>query len=230
MNNTPKYFNFPITLLKGFLSDDKTCLNNICYYALYQHSLILEHGDELDMFKSSASFYKITLPNAESFFAKGQKLYEDLHDTPKCGLNLDVFWEYYKNEKSEFEKVSLLGFLAIKSILGRKAYCKVDNKFWLSRMSGESKSLDISLLDPRIQKYKTEYQTKKIKSELKHNWGLRTYSRYTRGFYVSFKLDLEDLIFEVEKKRKTLKEKQSKIEEKAMLERVLSKLNNINNK
>lgn len=224
--NNPKYFNFPIALIKNFLSDSQSCLVNICYYGLYQHSTNLELGDDLDMFKSSASFFNVTLPNNETAFAIGQELYEDYVNTPKCGLNLDVFWDFYKNEKSEFEKISLLGFLAIKSILGKKTYCKIDNKFWLSRMSGEAKSLEISTIDLKVQKYNTEYQTKKIKTELKHNWGLKTYSRYTRGFYVSFKLELEDLIFEVEKKRKSIKDKKSKIEEKAMLERVLFKLNN----
>lgn len=226
--DTHKYFNFPITLLKGFLTDSKACLDNISYYSLYQHSISLDLGGELDKFKSSASFYEINLHDVELAFREGRRLYENSCNAPKCGLNLDVFLEYRDNEKSEFEKVTLLGFLAIKSILGKKTFCKLDNKYWLSRMSGESKSKEISELDPKIQKYSNEYQTKKIKTELKHNWRLKTYSRYTRGFYVSFKLDLEALIFEAEKKRKTVKEKQSKMEEKALLEKVLSRLNKAN--
>ncbi len=225
--NKPEYFNFPVTLLEDFLTNSNKVLTHILYYALYQNSLKLEFGDELDMIKSSAKFYSVKLGNVDDCLEIGEKLYDSFKDAPKCGLNIDIFWDFYKNEKSEFEKVCLLGFLAIKSILGKKTYCKIDNKFWLSRMSGKSKSLDVSELDPKIQKYNSEYQTKKIKNELKHNWGLKTYSRYTRGFYVSFQLQLEDLIYHAEKRRKSTKEKQSKLEEKAILTRVLLKINKI---
>ncbi|MFP3592957.1 hypothetical protein [Chryseobacterium sp. SIMBA_038] len=224
--NKPEYFNFPVTLLDGFLTDSTKVLKNILYYALYHHSLKLEFGDDLELITSSAEFFSVKLGNEHECLKIGEKLYHDYKDSPKCGLNIATFWDFYKNQKSEFEKVSLLGFLAIKSILGRKTYCKIDNKFWLSRMSGKAKSMDISELDPNIQKYNSEYQTKKIKNELKQNWGLKTYSRYTRGFYVSFQMSLEDLIYQAEKRRKSTKEKQSKLEEKVILNKVLAKLNN----
>ena len=65
---------------------------------------------------------------------------------------------------------------------------------------------------------------KKIKTELRDNWNLITYSRYTRGFYVSFKLDLEQLVYEAEKRRKSTKEKQAQLAEKLALEKALSRL------
>lgn len=225
--NKPEYFNFPVTLLDGFMTNSHIVLKNILYYALYQHSLKLEFGEELEMIKSSAKFYNVQLGDVDECLELGGELYDNFKDAPRCGLNMEIFWDFYKSEKSEFEKVCLLGFLAIKSILGKKPYCKIDNKFWLSRMSGKAKSLDVSELDPNIQKYNSEYQTKKIKNELKHNWGLKTYSRYTRGFYVSFQLPLEELIYQAEKRRKSTKDKQSKLEEKAILDKVLLKLNNL---
>lgn len=43
------------------------------------------------------------------------------------------------------------------------------------------------------------------KDELVDKWGLKTYSRYTRGFYFSFKMELDALVFEAEKSRKKAK-------------------------
>jgi hypothetical protein len=80
------------------------------------------------------------------------------------------------------------------------------------------------IIDRAIVPYTNEYQTKKIKTELQYSWGLVHYARWTHGFYVSFKLSLEELIFEAEKRRKSVKEKQRKREEKETLDRVLSTL------
>lgn len=78
-------------------------------------------------------------------------------------------------------------------------------------MEGQSDTFnEIFGLSEQILKYNKEYWFRKIKPELILNWGLKYYSRYTRGFYVSFKLSLEDLVFVAEKRRKSTKEKQLK--------------------
>jgi hypothetical protein len=88
------------------------------------------------------------------------------------------------------------------------------NKYWLSRMDGNPKTIkDFSELSPEIEKFSSEYQTKKIKRALRNGWGLVTYSRYCRGFYVSFKIPLMELILEAEKRRISTKEKQYKAHE-----------------
>jgi hypothetical protein len=119
-----------------------------------------------------------------------------------------------------------LGFLAIKSILQNKPYCKITNNFWLSRMSGFSKSVsDPSKLPKSILKYSNEYQTKKIKQELILEWYLVYFARYTRGFYVSFKLDLNQLTLEAEKRRRATQVKQLKIAQDEALKLAMKKLN-----
>lgn len=224
-----KYFNFPIVLLEGFIRNDEV-LDNIFDYAIYAHTLKYEYGDYVEMIKSASKYFGVKTGDALKTYRNGEMLYNSIpRKTPKVGLSLDIFWDYYKNDKDEFQKVCLLGFLAIKSILQNKAYCKMTNKFWLSRMDGKTKSVNTyDDLSPEILKYANEYQTKKIKTELIHNWSLEHYSRYTRGFYVSFKLSQEELIYEAEKKRKSTKEKQRKFSEQIALERVLSRLNNQN--
>ncbi|MDG4944981.1 hypothetical protein NMK71_01005 [Weeksellaceae bacterium KMM 9713] len=231
MKEDQRYFNFPIVLLAGYLDDHRKVLDDIVDYCLYEQSLGLEDEDEDDLEKFSivADYNYIQIGDPEKSFSNGKGLYESIpYNTAKVGLSLRIFWDFYKNQKPEFENVCLLAFLAIKSILHNKPYCKVTNKFWLSRMDGKSKSVkELTDLSSRMQKYSTEYQTKKIKYELIESWGLIHYSRYTRGFYVSYKLSLEDLIFHAEKQRKKYREKQQrKLIEEARL-KALEKLKNL---
>ena len=206
-----KYFNFPIQLLKGFLSNDKQVLNDICDYAIYKHYLeYLVYGKKKDALKESAEFFNVSLGSVNNTLERGEILIDSIpSNSPMVGLNLSIFWDYYKNEKTEFEKVTLLGFLAIKSILQKKSYCKITNNYWLSRMDGKAKSIkEIYELSAPIRKYVTIYQTRKIKAELERNWNLKTVSG--RGFSVSFKMSIDALTYEVLKKRKKYKDLQIK--------------------
>lgn len=229
VNSDEKYFNFPIQLLKGFMIDEKKVLNDISHYAVYKKSLDLMLGEtELENIKDSANFFNISFGSNAITLKNGKSLYNNIPvSSPKAGLNLSLFWEFLKNDKSEFDKICLLGFLAIKSILGTKAYTKLDNKFWLSRIDGNPKSVNhYSELSNEVRVFANEYQTRKIKIALRDNWGLVTYSRYTRGFYVSYSLTLEQLMYEAEKRRKSTMESQNKLQEKEALKRVLERIKN----
>lgn len=228
-----KYLNFPIQLISGLFKNKEETLNNILYCGLYSHSLKLDLGeDEIDNFLSSVKFYNVLMygsyADKKQKFKTGQNLYLRIPtSSPKVGLNMDVFWDYYKNDKTDFEIACLAAFLAIKSILGSKPYCKVTNVYLWARMNGNSTSMkDYSELSEPILKYANEYQTVKIKNVLRDSWGLNTYSRYTRGFFVSFTLDLDVLVFEAEKKRKSIKEKQYKQLENEAVLKAMQKLNN----
>ena len=94
MNNL-KYFNFPIQLLVGFMINDtiKT-LNDISYYSIYENSLKLEHGTELQKIKDSADYFVINLGNAEIALKTGKMLYNSIpRNSPKVGLNTIIFWD-----------------------------------------------------------------------------------------------------------------------------------------
>lgn len=224
--NNEKYLNFPIQLLTGFITDTRKTLDNIVSYSVYENALKLEHGTELQKIKDSAEFYQMKLGSVKHSLDNGKLLYNSVpNNSPKVGMNLSIWWDFYKNEKTEFDKVCLLGFLAIKSILGNKSYCKVTNLYLWARMDGKTNTIDeVSELSNEIRKYANRYQTENIKSELILNWHLIYYSRYTRGFYVSLKLRLEDLIFEAEKKRKSIKDKQQKQLQNEALKKVLERL------
>ncbi|ELV7523934.1 hypothetical protein QMU91_000102 [Flavobacterium psychrophilum] len=221
-----KYLNFPIQLLVGFMIDSKKVLYDISVYAVYENSLKLELGTDLEKIKTSASFYNMTLGSDKNTFDKGKTLYNSIPtNSPKVGLSISMFWDFYKNDKSEFDKICFLAFLSIKSILGAKSYCKTTNAYLWARMDGKTSTIiEVSELSNEIIKYANEYQTKKIKTALRNNWGLVTYARYTRGFYISFKITLKQLMLEAEKRRESTKEKQYKEQEKELLKEVLEQL------
>jgi hypothetical protein len=224
---TEKYFNFPIQILDGFMINDRKVLNDIHWYSIYENSLRLYKGTAIEKFKESADFYNLTLGNYDDTLKKAKILYESLPgNSPKVGLNLSIFWDFYNNDKSEFDKICLLGFLGIKSIIGPKPYCKMTNKYWLSRMSGRSKVVkDVIELPDEFCKYNNTYQLVKIKTALRNNWGLVTYSKHTKGFYVSFKMELKELVMIAEKHRNSNKEKLYKAKELEILNEVLRILN-----
>jgi hypothetical protein len=226
-----KYLNFPIQLLSGFMIENKKVLNDIVDCSIYENALKLELGTDLEKMAASASFFNMTLRNEEKALTNGQKLYNSIpKHSPKVGLSISIFWDFYNNDKSEFDKICLLAFLAIKSILGPKSYCKVTNHYLWSRMDGKTNTIvEIKELSNEVRKYANRYQSENIKNELILNWNLIYYSRYTRGFYVSFKMSLEDLIFEAEKKRKSVKENQQKLLQKEALKKALERLKTTTN-
>jgi len=219
-----RYFNFPVQLLSGLLLDHQQCLQKVLYYSLYAYGLKLS-GNQNQRIKESAEYFRVTLGNLSQVNEIGSELVEKFSsNSPMTGITTSVFWKYYGQQKTEWDKAILLAFLAMKSIVGNKPYLKMDNKYWLSRMAGETHSIPVHCLPPEIFKYANEYQTKKLKSELSEFWGLVTYSRYTRGFYVSFKLPLKELILEAEKRRKSTRLLKAKMEQEEALKEALAEL------
>jgi hypothetical protein len=222
-DNKKKYFNFPIVLLEGFLIDHKKCLNDILDYAMYAYC---EKYDTDDV-KRAARFFGVSLGNEIRTYRNGNELFDSVPEgLPKVGISKEIFFDYYTNEKTEFQNVTLLAFLAIKSVLQNKAYSKLDNNYLFARMDGKSRRIkNDSELSKELLKYKNEYQSVKIKNELKLNWGLIHYAYYTRGFYVSFKTPLEDLILQVEQNKISFKLKEQKEKEKAARLAAMERLN-----
>lgn len=216
-----RYFNVPIQLLEGFLLDKNQILNNIVHFACYEYCT--SKNAEISQ---AEWFFNITVGNPKKAMKDGKALLESIPvNSPKIGVNVHKLFEFLKEEKPEFKQACFLAFLALRSIIQNKSFCKIDNKFLLSRMDGKPKAVKaLTELSEAILKYASEYQTVKIKRALVETWGLVTYSRYTRGFYVSFSMSLPDLIFEAEKRRKSVIAKQYKAAEKEALKMALERL------
>ena len=203
-----KYFNFPVELLQNLLIDKRTALNNIFNYAVCAHASKLEFGNKLNKFKDSLKFFGVISGNNAKSMESGELLLDSiLDDGAKVGISKEIWFDYYKNEKTEFEIVQLLAFLAIKSIVKYKPYASITNAFMLARMDGKGYSVkEYTDLSKEIFKYANEYQTKKIKRALSESWGLITYSYRLHGFYVSFTLSLDELVLIAERNRKKNKD------------------------
>lgn len=223
------YFKFPIELLQGVIfgkKDKRTFLNEALYYSIYAYSEELRDKNEYDetniqRFNKAAKFLNVTLGNQEKSFAMGESVYHD-HSENRCivNLNIDIFWQFYKEEKSDFDWHCLLAFLALKSIIGRKPYAKTNNTFLLSRMAGFSATNE----DHGIKI--TRYQLDKIKTELQLNWHIVYHGRNTRGFFVGIDINisLEDLMFNSESKKISNREKDLREQKKIAYENTMKKL------
>lgn len=229
MSKKAQYFNFPIWLLSGFMENKHEILNNILYYGIFYYMLntseyVDEEIHEVCYFEEAANKLNVKLRNTEKAYKQAEALHANTPaGVPFSSISTHVFWQYYNEEKTEFEYTCFLAYIAFKSMIGSKAYMKATNAFMLARMDGKTKQCDYSELSPSIAQYAHEYQTKKIRGALE-NWGLVFYARYTRGFYFSHKLRREQLIFEAEKKRKSYIEKQRKKETEAIRKRVIEML------
>jgi hypothetical protein len=238
MGNKEIYLNFPIQLLDGFMVDYYKVLNNIFDYSVYVKSTTL-HGNETKRINDALGYLDVTAGNKTKTAKNGKELFYSIPEkSPMAGISKTMFFDFYGKKKTDFEKACLLGYLAIRSILGNKKSTKTNNNLWLARMNGQPKAEIETLKDgignyaneykvivsAEINKYANEYQLKKIKTELRTNWGLVTYSRYTKGFYISYKLELKALILIAETARKSNKELEYKLKEKELLRVALQEL------
>ena len=236
---TNRYFNFPIALAEGVLTGKKKkdrFLTEVLYYHLYLHYLKLakinadddflelHEETELERFKRCAKYWDVNLGNAELALNEAEFIYEQNHqEKPFTGLFLSVFWDYYKNEKTDFEWDVLMAFLSLKTIVGKKKFTKSDNEMLFARMFGFRTKKE-------YQKTKgvqfTRYYRDKIIKELENKWNLIYYSHYTKGFYFGFAGDitLNELVFEVEKVRKSFIEFQKETAKKDAIKQALIKL------
>lgn len=225
-----KFLNFPVTFLQGFMDNKHGVLEDILHYCLYVKSADFEdeEEDERERFLLAAKYYNVIIGNPTKAFKNG-KQYKYINidsDLPHCGLNMSIFWDYYNKEKTDYQKASLLAFLALKSIIGAKPYCKVTNDFLLSRMDGKTMRLPIEELSDRIRYFSTEYRLTKIKKCLEVDWYLKYYSFRTRGFYVSFEMPIEELIYQVEKRKERYRRNKLVEEIKAAKVKALERLKN----
>ena len=109
-----KYFNFPIQLLSGFLTNSHTVLNNITDFAIYENSLKLELGTEEDKMKASANIFNLTLTNPKRSSENGKLLYNSISQkSPRTGLSRSMFFDFYQDLFEFVQNVALDVFLTM---------------------------------------------------------------------------------------------------------------------
>ncbi len=225
MDESPEYtyFTFPVTFLKrAFININQVCSDAIIYCLFVQ-----AHKQNDTPFKNMQSACrKLNLRSdveLMEWFDAGQKLFNEVPlNTPKVSLKDDLIFEFMDKPKTEYEIVVFLAFAAFKSILGRNDYAKTNNDLLLARMAGCEKP--ITNLPYPLSNYNNRYQLDKIKGELRNNWKLKIYGKNMHGFYISFKMNLQNLIKVAETKRKKYKDFQNKYEQYEAEKLVLKEL------
>lgn len=209
-----RFFNFPIQMMQGVLEgwkDKDEFLRDLLYYHIQSHAEKLEDLNEYEeteeqRFKRSAEFWGVKMSgNIERSYERGAELLEEFEKSKVfVGISTEIFWNFYQNEKTQFEWECLVAFLALKSILGKKTFCKSNNALLYARMSGNESVTDLHSLTL------SRFHRDKIILKLEIEWNLKYYSRYTKGFYFGIDTTLQDLIFFAEDRRESFKAKELK--------------------
>lgn len=252
------FFNFPVTLLRGFTNDEKRpeILRHILYYTTYVKALAIKnavlnsgmtHFDNLEdallRFEEAAMYllWDMKQPQSQSDFEGerqmylgkwhfnneetweeavkiGGRLYRENRGKAPTGISRTVFWDYYHNDKSQWQIAELLGYLAIKSIVGKRPSRKVGEKLLKARMSGLHAIKD-GAIDASIEEFLTESRMRSLKVRLCLNWGMKKSPTNARGFWVSMgnKTSLVGLIIASKQATKKSKIKRLKDQEREAL-------------
>mgnify|MGYP000983735085 CR=1 FL=1 len=222
-----RYFNFPIMLMRMAPNIRQFC-DDVMDYCIYAQSMSLNGPNAM---RDAGKHFNVTLGNIARSERDGRNLYNSIDlPAPMTGISHDLLFTFYKEHKTEHEIAALMAFLAIKSILGKKSYCRVTNEHLLSRMAGFASDKTMDELPEYLKQYTSRRKMNSLKMELQRNYRLKIYARYTRGFFVSFTLSLEELIREVEMKRKRYYEQNLKNSTSAAVTRVINQLYNSDGK
>ena len=204
MSKEERYFNFPISLLDGFMSDSRRVMDDICDYAIYGY--MVANKCEFD---EAAERLGVNLGDRDKSYKNGSYKFHQCYNHKEkrfSGISVPLFFEYYKHNKSDFDKAVLLAFMALKSIVGNKRYYKLTKQqIWYNRMAGKKDKS--KTLPKEVAKYCTRYKIGKIKVELFNSFNVSFYAYHTRGQYVSLKLSVEELAQVAESHKQSTKQK-----------------------
>ena len=222
----PKFLNFPISLLQGFMEATKGTLGNILDYCIiYEMEVHQRPFDEARKMFNMAEPYDIM-----NFVEDARVVFNSTsRNQPRTGLEVGMFWEFYLDEspfgkKTDEEKATLLAFLAIKSIVGIREWCKLGKQeIIFHRMAGFPDCK--SELPESIKPFCTRYKFDKIKKALMQHWGISIYSSHTRGLYIGT-IPLQELALIAERRKLQSKQKETslKAQQEAVRNRALQML------
>lgn len=217
-----KYINFPIQLVHGFLTNKEEAMKGWIYFHLFSEAskLYSFRKDEDEAFEQAAAKEGISLVFVKVARQEGARLFFKYPPgrNPMTGLTQKMYFEYRDEVKTEKEYLTLLAYLALKSIIGNKPYIKMGNDFFLSRMDGHIKKVPPGKLTKEVKKWSSNYKLQRLKSDLIQSWGLVHYGIKTKGFYISFELNLFQLAVIAEEKRRegnAIYQEQKRIENEA---------------
>jgi len=150
------------------------------------------------------AMYILDVPgNTGTILNKGRKILSTVPDhEPWPMVNKDLVFEFRNNTKSEFDTAQLAAYMAIRSIIGKRSYCKTNKQLILARMFGYStykrlfEANHSPVIKSVIEKYSNRYWMDKVLKALELNWNIIIDGKGMRGLYVGTKkkIDMESLI------------------------------------
>lgn len=212
MKVSDRFLNFPIVLLQGFLEDHKRCLSKIVRYSVFE----MVYSDEA-RFESIDEFieefeFRINKDFIPSIEKQGRELFDSCYgmNYPRTGIHIDTLDRFYM-DRTPFDLVCLLLFLALKSIVQKKPFCNAKNPLILARMAGFAKS-EKNIPENIIYWMNCESRRRKVFAEVeKHYKVVRAFK--SRGVTFSInKLNQEELELAVlmQKEKKTGRQESEK--------------------
>jgi hypothetical protein len=211
MDNNKKYLNIPVHMLKDLHINSKRFFDDAFDVGFYLYSKTLT-GSEEKRYKDSLHFFGITQSNFRDGITTAKQFLNRIPDKyPTTGIEKDMLFDYYKNQKSDFDIICLSAFLGIKSILGKKPYDKTNKALIHARMFGYVTAKELPAeLTPLQKKYQIRWHMDKLLEELQINWHLKVLWNHNRGFYLSFDLSYDEMALLIEKDKQITKIQQLK--------------------
>jgi hypothetical protein len=147
---------------------------------------------------------------------------------PMPMANVDRLFYFRDPNKPEFDLIQFMAFIGIKSIVGKKPFCKTNLNHIRARMFGYSRHKDVpeKVTGSKLyRQYATRYHMDKLMESLKDNWHVKAYCGHTRGLYIGVGEDLkyETLIETAERSKRKNKKTRRMAEIKAAEARVRAK-------
>jgi hypothetical protein len=225
MDKTEKYLNIPIPMLADLHLNSKKFFDNVFDVGIYTYSKNLT-GSEEKKYKASLEFLGITQGSVKSAIDNAKSILRRMPAKyPTTGIEKGMLFDYYKNEKTEFEIMCLSAFLAIKSILGTKPYCKTNKALIHARMFGYSSVKDIpAKLTPLQLRYQIRWHMDKVLTSLQTDWFVKIISSHHRGMYLSIDLELNELVSKIAANKQSVKIQQLRENKKKAIESAKAQL------
>ena len=221
MEISKRFIHFPIQLLEGFMENHKDCLNNIFRYGVYS---LIQDGTvkDIEQFQEEWEF-GINKEFIPSIFSDGKILFDSFSGTkfPYTGIHLSTLDKNF-GPISDLQKISLLTFLALKSIIQIKPFQNTKNKLLYARMAGSPGIID-DIPESIMHWMGSRYRRDKVFLLLEKHYGLvRAYK--ARGISYSFTLNQEELELALLNRKHEKSRKSLTVEKRFAKQRAMEKM------
>jgi hypothetical protein len=206
------------------------------------NKILLLFNTDKDFKENAITFYQILEakkylninPCTDLIISEGKQIEKIIPEhEPFPMINVNLLNIYCLEDKTEYEIALFISYIAVRSILGTKPYCRTTKEMIIARMFGyeSMKTLSIEKMDlptkEMFEKYSKRYHIDRILCDLQLNWNILLYSNHIRGMYIGNKnkTTMDKLTLNADSKKR--KEKIAKLKEEKRLakEKALQQLN-----